>query len=178
MPDPGSDQSVTTISWLRDLLGARLGVAPEAIDPGQRLHRYGLTSLTGASIAALIADRSGRALPATLLWDHPTLKRLAAFLDHEDDPDAHAPIVPMPPDEPIALVGMACRLPQADSPAAFWRMLCDGTDAITTVPADRWAIDTLYDPDPQAPGRMATRFGGIHRQRRPLRCRLLRHVPA
>ncbi len=161
MPDPGSDQSVTTISWLRDLLGARLGVAPEAIDPGQRLHRYGLTSLTGASIAALIADRSGRALPATLLWDHPTLKRLAAFLDHEDDPDAHAPIVPMPPDEPIALVGMACRLPQADSPAAFWRMLCDGTDAITTVPADRWAIDTLYDPDPQAPGRMATRFGGF-----------------
>jgi hypothetical protein len=46
MPDPGSDQSDTTLPSRRDPLAARLGVAPGAIDPGQRLHLYGLTSLS------------------------------------------------------------------------------------------------------------------------------------
>jgi hypothetical protein len=80
MPDPASDQSGTTLSWPWDLLAAHLGAAPAAIDPNQRLHHYGLTSF----IAALIADRSRRALPATLLGDHPTFKRLTAFLDNKD----------------------------------------------------------------------------------------------
>ena len=150
-------------SWLRRILGASLGVDAAAINPGERLHRYGLTSLSAASTVAMIAERLGRALPPTLLWDNPTLRRLAAFLDGTDDPDTRAPIVPLPPDEPIAIIGMACRLPGADSPDAFWRMLCSATDAITVVPADRWAADALCDPDPQAPGRMATSLGGFIR---------------
>lgn len=84
MPDPASDQSDTTLSWPWDLLAAHLGAEAAAIDPNQRLRRYGLTSFTAASIAALIADRPGRAPPATLLGDHPTLKRLTAFLDNKD----------------------------------------------------------------------------------------------
>ncbi|MDR3537910.1 MAG: beta-ketoacyl synthase N-terminal-like domain-containing protein [Acetobacteraceae bacterium] len=159
--DPGAAKSDLTLPWLRALLGARLGVDPAALDPDERLHRYGLTSLTAASIVALLADRLGRALPPTLLWDHPTLRRLAAFLDGRADPDGRAPMQPLPADEPIAIVGLACRLPGADGPAAFWRLLCDGVDAIATVPPARWPIDALYDPDPQAPGRMATRWGGF-----------------
>ncbi len=41
-------------------------------------------------------------------------------------------------DEPIAVVGMSCRLPQADDPGRFWRLLRDGVDAVTDVPAGRW----------------------------------------
>ena len=64
--------------------------------------------------------------------------------------------------EPIAVMGMGCRFPGgADSPQAFWRMLCDGGDAICEVPADRWNIDDYYDPDPAAPGKMNTRWGGF-----------------
>jgi acyl transferase domain-containing protein/acyl carrier protein len=64
--------------------------------------------------------------------------------------------------EPIAIVGMACRFPgDADSPAAFWELLRGGVDAIREVPPDRWDIDAFYDPDPEAPGHMATRFGGF-----------------
>jgi acyl transferase domain-containing protein/NAD(P)-dependent dehydrogenase (short-subunit alcohol dehydrogenase family)/acyl carrier protein len=64
--------------------------------------------------------------------------------------------------EPIAIIGMACRFPGgADTPAAFWDLLVAGRDAIREVPPDRWDIDAYYDPDPQAPGRMASRWGGF-----------------
>jgi myxalamid-type polyketide synthase MxaD len=64
--------------------------------------------------------------------------------------------------EPIAIVGMACRFPGgANSPAAFWRLLREGTDAVTDVPAERWDIEAYFDPDPAAPGKMYTRWGAF-----------------
>ena len=150
-----------TLTWLRALVADRLGVAADLLEPTERLHRYGLTSLTAATVVAALSQRIGRPLPPTLLWDHPTLAQLAAALDGRDDADGRAPIVPLAPDEPIAIVGLACRFPGADGPDAFWRLLCDGVDAIGEVPADRWPADALYDPDPAAPGRMATRWGGF-----------------
>ncbi|MET7669453.1 type I polyketide synthase [Micromonospora luteifusca] len=42
------------------------------------------------------------------------------------------------PAEPVAVIGMACRLPQAPTPEAFWRLLRDGRSAITAPPAGRW----------------------------------------
>jgi acyl transferase domain-containing protein/ubiquinone/menaquinone biosynthesis C-methylase UbiE len=66
--------------------------------------------------------------------------------------------------DPIAVVGMACRFPGgANDPAAFWRLLRDGVDAIGEVPRDRWDVDALYDPDPDAPGKVSTRWGGFLR---------------
>ncbi|SCL23206.1 Acyl transferase domain-containing protein [Micromonospora pallida] len=64
--------------------------------------------------------------------------------------------------EPIAIVGLACRFPGgANSPEAYWALLRDGVDAVSEVPADRWDADTLYDPDPTTPGRVASRWGGF-----------------
>ncbi|MEV0781024.1 SDR family NAD(P)-dependent oxidoreductase, partial [Streptomyces sp. NPDC050428] len=57
--------------------------------------------------------------------------------------------------DPIAVVGMSCRLPHAANPAAFWTLLHDGVDAISTTPATRW--DTADGPSPDAAG---TEFGG------------------
>ncbi len=161
MPDAGRPPSGETIPWLRGLLGAQLSLDPDEIDADERLSRYGLSSLGAAAAAAAIGAALGRTLAPTLVWDHPTLRRLAAFLDGAEDEAARPPPVPLATDDAIAIIGLGCRLPGAASPAAFWAMLCAGADAITEVPAERWAIDALYDPDPQRPGRTASRWGGF-----------------
>ncbi|OBA59288.1 polyketide synthase [Mycobacterium sp. 1100029.7] len=64
--------------------------------------------------------------------------------------------------EPIAVVGIGCRLPgSVTGPDSFWQLLMDGRDAVDVVPSDRWDADAFYDPDPQAPGRMTTKWGGF-----------------
>lgn len=64
--------------------------------------------------------------------------------------------------EPIAIIGMSCRFSGgADNPDLFWQMLIRGESGITEIPADRWDVDSYYDPDPEAPGKMYTRWGGF-----------------
>jgi len=63
--------------------------------------------------------------------------------------------------EPIAIVGMSCRFPGADDIDAYWDLLVAARNVIADVPPERWDVDALYDPDPDAPGRMSTRRGGF-----------------
>lgn len=63
--------------------------------------------------------------------------------------------------ESIAIIGMGCRFPGADSPQAFWQLLRNGVDAVSEIPASRWDRDAYYDPDPDVPGKIATRWGGF-----------------
>jgi acyl transferase domain-containing protein/acyl carrier protein len=64
--------------------------------------------------------------------------------------------------EPIAVIGLGCRVPGGGNDAeSFWNLMRDGVDAIGPVPADRWDAEALYDPDPEVPGRIATRAGGF-----------------
>jgi acyl transferase domain-containing protein/NADPH:quinone reductase-like Zn-dependent oxidoreductase/short-subunit dehydrogenase/aryl carrier-like protein len=65
--------------------------------------------------------------------------------------------------EPIAIVGIGCRFPMGDTPAAFWEMLNNGIDAVTEVPPERWDVDAYYDPDPDKPGKSYTRWGAFIR---------------
>lgn len=64
--------------------------------------------------------------------------------------------------EPIAIIGLGCRLPGGvESPEELWKLLCDGVDAIEEVPASRWNLDTIYDPDRGRKGRSYTRHAGF-----------------
>ena len=62
--------------------------------------------------------------------------------------------------DPIAVIGIGCRFPGANGPAAFWDLLKEGRHGIRDVPPDRWPND-YYDADPAAPGKIATRAGGF-----------------
>ena len=64
--------------------------------------------------------------------------------------------------EPIAIVGIACRLPGGvTDPESFWQLLVEGRDAIRTIERDGIDLARFYDPSPRTPGRMMTQWGGF-----------------
>ncbi|WP_437952503.1 SDR family NAD(P)-dependent oxidoreductase [Sorangium sp. So ce296] len=158
--------------WLRAKLGELLGVPPAEVDFGVRFRELGLASLQVTTLVARLSAHLGRALAPTLPWQHPTPSALARHLEGatlDEHPHAadgakarsrgtSAPAA----NEPIAVVGMSCRLPGgATSPAAFWELLCEGRHGIREVPAERWDIEAFVHDDVAAPGKMTTRWGGF-----------------
>lgn len=66
------------------------------------------------------------------------------------------------PVTPIAVIGMACRLPNGiDSPAKLWDALLRGDDLVTEVPLDRWDAEEFFDPEAGVAGRSVSKWGGF-----------------
>ncbi|MEO3928305.1 amino acid adenylation domain-containing protein [Micromonosporaceae bacterium B7E4] len=65
------------------------------------------------------------------------------------------------PAEPVAVVGIGCRLPGVEGPDEFWQALLAGRDLVTEVPKDRWDSDEWYDPEPLTPGAISSRCGAF-----------------
>ena len=133
----------------------------------------GVDSILGVELVGRINRRLATRLPATVLFDHPTIESLADHIARDASPtlaDTPAPGAEAPPAVAahpparrgdIAIIGMAGRFPGADTVAAFWDNLAAGTCSITDVPRERWDADALFDPTPQTPGRTYCRRGGF-----------------
>ncbi|SDW59096.1 Acyl transferase domain-containing protein [Saccharopolyspora shandongensis] len=130
----------------------------------------GLDSLTSVDLRDRLAAACELELPATMVFDHPTPTQLVEFLEtrlagHSETAAEPAPNFPVNPasDEPIAIVGMACRFPGGiNTPEDLWHLVSTGTEAHTPFPTDRgWNLDTLYHPDPDHPGTSYVREGGF-----------------
>jgi acyl transferase domain-containing protein/NAD(P)-dependent dehydrogenase (short-subunit alcohol dehydrogenase family)/acyl carrier protein len=63
-------------------------------------------------------------------------------------------------EQPIAIVGMGCRVPGADSPAALWELLAQGREVVSEVPSERWNIEDHYAPTPATPYKTYARSAG------------------
>jgi acyl transferase domain-containing protein/acyl-CoA synthetase (AMP-forming)/AMP-acid ligase II/acyl carrier protein len=161
---PDGELRATLRKRLIEELAGRLHVAPERLDPRRPLADYGLQSVDLVGMIGELERWSGRSLPATLAWEYPTIEALAGFLADEATAPLLTPAGTGGGTEPIAIIGIGCRLPGgANGPDEFWRLLSEGRDAVTEVPADRWKAGDFFDEDPAAPGRTTTRWGGFLR---------------
>ncbi|WP_409434198.1 type I polyketide synthase [Mycobacterium sp. SMC-14] len=87
---------------------------------------------------------------------------VAEALRKIDDLTARLAVAEAGDTEPIAVVGLGCRLPGGvDGPAALWQLLCDEGSGIVRVPADRWDADAFYSSDHSVPGTICSREGGF-----------------
>ncbi|MFJ4520653.1 type I polyketide synthase [Streptomyces sp. NPDC088810] len=138
--------------------------------PADRAFRdLGLTSVAVVALRDRLTEHTGLRLPTTVTFDHPTPRELAAHLrtavlgpaDTAAGPER--PAADTDPQEPIAIVGMACRLPGGvDTPDQLWQLLATGRDAVSDFPTDRgWDLDGLFDPDPEKPGTSYVDQGGF-----------------
>ncbi|MFE2680046.1 type I polyketide synthase, partial [Streptomyces hygroscopicus] len=140
---------------------------PDAILPTQPFQELGFDSLTAVELRNQLSTATGLDLAPTLVFDHPTPNGLATHLRAEltglrTAVTAHSPTA-VAQDEPIAIVGMACRYPGgAHSPDDLWDLVIAHRDAIAAMPTDRnWDLTALYDPDPDHAGTSYVREGGF-----------------
>ena len=150
------------LAVVREQAAAVLGHGSVAeVAPDRRFRDLGFDSLTAVDLRNRLAAATGVPLPATMIFDCPTPALLARFLSAGADQPSG--VVARPADEPIAIVGMACRFPGGvGSPEELWDLADAGVDAVSPFPADRgWDLTALYHPDQDHRGTSTTRHGGF-----------------
>lgn len=129
----------------------------------------GFDSLTSVELRNRLSAATGLALSSGLVFDYPSPVALAAHLLKRQTETTPGP-EPLEatsrstdPDDPIVIVGMACRFPGGvRTPEDLWELVIDGRDAITDFPENRgWKTDTLYDADPDRTGKTYSTKGGF-----------------
>ncbi|MEH0975043.1 SDR family NAD(P)-dependent oxidoreductase, partial [Micromonospora sp. CPCC 205546] len=154
---------------VRGLVAQVLGHGGAESVPADRAFReLGFDSLTAVDLRNRLNAATGLRLASTLVFDYPTPAVLAEHLWSELAGVRGSTAGPVAgtvvgTDDPIAIVGMACRYPGGvESPDELWELLAGGGDGISEFPADRgWDLESLFDPDPDRSGTSYTRHGGF-----------------
>ncbi|MEU3743561.1 type I polyketide synthase, partial [Streptomyces sp. NPDC032198] len=162
------EQERVLLDLVRTRAATVLGHSSSAgIEADQAFRDLGFDSLTAVELRNRLGAVTGLRLPASLVFDYPNPATLArhlrtvlvgarggatATVRHTVDAD-----------EPLAIIGMACRFPGGvETPEDLWELVRDGKDAVSPLPDDRgWDVRAMYDADPDAIGKNYTRAGGF-----------------
>ncbi|MFJ9399732.1 type I polyketide synthase, partial [Streptomyces californicus] len=140
-----------------------------AIEPGRAFRDLGFDSLTAVELRNRLTEETGLKLPASLVFDHPTVTALTGHLVDGLAGAETADVVPVGAvvsvaDDPVVIVGMSCRYPGGvGSPEDLWDLVASGGDAVGGFPTDRgWDLAALFAGD-GASGTSTARSGGFLR---------------
>ncbi|WP_435593653.1 SDR family NAD(P)-dependent oxidoreductase [Nocardia sp. bgisy118] len=166
---PEAQRPEAVLDLVREHAAAVLGHgSAEDVGPAERFDTLGFDSLAGVEFRNRLSKSTGVRLPSTLVFDHPTAAAVASLLlatiqGTDSSTRTARPSRRVRADEPIAIVGMACRYPGGvQSPDALWDLVACGRDATGEFPSDRgWDLERLFDPDPDRPGTVYVRRGGF-----------------
>jgi len=138
---------------------------PQSLNRELAFSELGFDSKMTVELRNRLAAVTGLQLSDTVGWDYGSIAQLARHVEAQLS-SSNGPVAPAPStavDEPVAIVGMACRFPGGvDTPQALWEMVADARDVVSEFPTDRgWDAGGLFDPDPDATGKTYTRWGGF-----------------
>ena len=181
--DPALHRAVS--HQLCAVLAAAGGREVAEIDALEPFAAYGVDSLMIVDVMQRLRPIFGD-LPRAAMFEHGSVERLALWLSQAHRaaslnwtgsgggamppvpatlPIAPAQTTPSPAasDVDVVIVGMGGRFPAAANLAQLWQNLLSGHDAITDIPADRWDVDAMFDPDPSRAhaGYSYARWGGF-----------------
>jgi 3-oxoacyl-(acyl-carrier-protein) synthase len=166
-------ESITEMEvHILDIWSRVLGLDRNLINRDSNFFQIGGNSVLAVRVQSALEQLLGRPVKAAKLFEHFTMKTLAAHLVSSDslanmDSSIEEPqrkwqqqrITNTIQQDDIAIVSMACRLPgAATTPAKYWELLVNGVDAITEVPKD---AEALYSAAPKTPGKSCCRRGGF-----------------
>jgi acyl transferase domain-containing protein/acyl carrier protein len=176
--------------FIVEILSENLEIPLHRIDVQQPFLEMGIDSVTALKLVAILEDQTQTFLPKTLFFDYANIKDLSQglvkqysnllnFKQSIPQPTANVQISKAVENtasksqietnwahstfnsEPIAVIGMSGRFPDASDVQSFWELLRQGHDAVTEVPAERWDVNKYYNPNPQAEGTSYSKWGAF-----------------
>ena len=155
---------VELIAWMREWIANDVSITVSEVNPDQPFEEFGLSSRSILELAGQLEDLTGKSINAAVVYQNPTVNKLAVFLLDDSDPAAetHQKVRDRSTVEgaDIAIIGVATRFPgDANTPEQYWTLLHDGVDAVTDRPADRYQ-EFLEDKDVEAKVNVAPTRGG------------------
>ncbi|MCF2943977.1 SDR family NAD(P)-dependent oxidoreductase [Paenibacillus tarimensis] len=162
----------TVIRRLTAICSELFDIAERDIDSSGHFEEIGMNSIFMMKLLKRIEETFGKTVDPDAIMNYPSIRRLSAYLislgintgEHEpaaDTRQAQQQETPAIVNEPavqaglgraggvprIAVIGISCRFPGADSPEEFWSNLIHGRELLRTVDSDRWNGLNYANPD-------------------------------
>ncbi|MGD9647551.1 MAG: SDR family NAD(P)-dependent oxidoreductase, partial [Pirellulales bacterium] len=190
LQSPSADTLQTMAALVVRETAAALAVNPDEIRPRTNFQELGLDSMLAVRVANRLASTLGITLAPTLLFEQTNVDRLSRWLAsriganqesstaslattnaqsigrqplvvHSNTSSAPESSRQFSGDQPIAIIGLACRFPGARDWRHYWSNQRRGIDSIREVPADRWDWRETFDASGERPGSSVSRWGGF-----------------